>query len=570
MKHFILTLLCVGTCLAAVAAPPRIKAKADVVINKFDKVDLRRDLPTLPRQYRSIIKVDEKVMTPQRFFTEFGVTPDDNQLLKKAPRRVSPDMVATPKVAFMNNYEYSYDDDAIVQSKNYYDGGWDVDMAEIDDGVYYAYLYYNQIPVTIYADYNDNTAEMEMGCVGGWQWTDTTSTGYGTRKTYYVNDTTMYLFVLDENYFMSDNDEPCNVNGTIYNDGSLYFPDGYCFYVLNYVTTQKYNNNWLLQNTTNDTTEYMLTPFYHDTYLLTPNATHSYDIMYDVNDIEHNENNIYMYQYDDSIALVWNLWQLGGKDNFMYIREDGSMTFPIGQSVGTDNVDYLEEAYPDYDWSEGYDIIVVNYDSENDTYSNDDITGEVTPHSISWEGSQLWRYCLYNNEYYVLQHSPMINNVLTFTNDDYYFLLGYAEAPTITSEVYEDYVLVNAVTESDNSVVYLFDSNGNIVDNPYRVDRTLENQELTFYAIAAEYGKNQSEMVEVTVFIPALDIFLPGDVDNNGTINLKDVITLIDHLLNNDFNDTPTFCSENADINMDGTFTVADVSELISRIVNEP
>lgn len=567
MKHFFLTLICVGTFLAAMAVTPQIKGNPKVVLNNLERVDLKKKLPILRRQYHSIVPMGDKVMTPQNFFTEFGVTPNNNQLMKKAPKRVTADDLLSTKLAFMDCYEYNVDNDDIEQSMNLWDGGWDVDMEHVDDGMYYAYLYYNQIPVPVYVDYSNNTAEMEMGCLGGWQWSDTTFTGTGTRRTYYVNDTTEYLFIIDENYMMGNSDDFCNVGGTIYNDGSLYFPDGYTFYIVDYVTTSKYNYNWVQQSQTEDENEYQLTPFYHNTYLLTPTATHDYDIKYGENDLDHYQNNVYMFQYDDSTAVVWNLWQFGGKGSFMYLHEDWSMTFPIGQIVGTEDVAELEEYYPNYDWSEGYNFNLYNYDLEIDDYSIEDITGTVTPESMSWDGSVVMRYCTLNGDYYAIQYYPMINNVLNFTNGDY-FKIGYAEQPTISSSVLDEFVEVKAETISENCTAYLFDSDGNLLDNPAYIERTDADQELTFYAVGIEYGKNQSEITEATIFIPAYVPTIVGDVDKNGTIGLSDVITLIDHLLNGDWDDSENFNYEAGDVNFDGFVNISDVTALINKIVN--
>ena len=573
MKHFLLTLLCVGMCLATMAANPLIKGKTLPVLNKLDKwekieVEPKHPLPHHLHHLPSLLRVDQKLLTPQHFFTEHGVTPDDNLLLKNAPRRSGSENVSGNKIAFMDCYEYNPDNNDIELSKNYYGGGWDVHMESIDDGVYNAYLYYGNLPVTVYVDSRNDDAEMEMGCMGAWQWCDTTSTGLGTRKTYFINDTTRYMFIIDEGWLMGDSEEFTNISGNIYSDGTLFFPDGYVFYTIDHVTTTKLNYKQEFVSTSNDTIE-SFSPFYRNTYLMTPNAVHSYDVKYDVDDVEHYDDNVYMYQYDDSTAVVWNLWQMGGQGNFMLIHEDGSMTFPIGQVVGTDEVDYLEEAFPDYDWSEGYDIVVVNYDEANDDYSTDDITGTVTHENISWDGSVLWRYCMFDDVYYVIQYPPLVNNELTFTNGDI-FLLGYAEKPAILSETYEESVLVTAATESENCTVYLFDGEGNMIDNPAIIARTSENQEFTFYAISMEYGKNQSEVSVKTIGVPALGpSFMIGDVDGDGKLGLNDIITLIDHLLTNDWDDAPGFISEAADVNMDGSFNVQDMAELGNLVTND-
>ena len=55
-----------------------------------------------------------------------------------------------------------------------------------------------------------------------------------------------------------------------------------------------------------------------------------------------------------------------------------------------------------------------------------------------------------------------------------------------------------------------------------------------------------------------------GDVDGNGTVNISDVTTLIDYLLNND----TVINWENADIDGDGTINISDVTALIDKLLS--
>ena len=57
---------------------------------------------------------------------------------------------------------------------------------------------------------------------------------------------------------------------------------------------------------------------------------------------------------------------------------------------------------------------------------------------------------------------------------------------------------------------------------------------------------------------------LTGDVDGSGTINISDVTTLIDYLLNND----TVINRENADIDGDGTINISDVTALIDKLLS--
>jgi hypothetical protein len=55
-----------------------------------------------------------------------------------------------------------------------------------------------------------------------------------------------------------------------------------------------------------------------------------------------------------------------------------------------------------------------------------------------------------------------------------------------------------------------------------------------------------------------------GDVDGNGAVNISDVTTLIDYLLNND----TVINRENADIDGDGTINIGDVTALIDKLLS--
>ena len=57
---------------------------------------------------------------------------------------------------------------------------------------------------------------------------------------------------------------------------------------------------------------------------------------------------------------------------------------------------------------------------------------------------------------------------------------------------------------------------------------------------------------------------LKGDVDGSGTVNISDVTTLIDYLLNND----TVINRENADVDGDGTINISDVTALIDTLLS--
>lgn len=562
MKHLLLSLMCAGLCLAATAAVPRVNANTKVMGKTPAKTlvtpgQLKRDKLRLP------VPVDAKnTLTPQSFFTNHGVTPNDNSLLKKAPRRLSADDLLSTKTAYMLGYEYSPDTEDMELSPNYMWGGWNVEMVQYDNNWFGAYLLYEEIPVDIYVNYDNNIAEMLMDCLAGWQWSDTVAAG----RTTYIYDTTEYVCIFDENYMLSDDVyvEPTNLIGTVYDDGSIYFPDGWCIYTIQY--TQKTMIRSGRATITYDTI-CDVSRFFRETYLLTPNATHEFDV-----DNDHCINNAYMYQYDDTTAVVWNLWQLGGRGSYMFIHEDGSMTLPVGQAVGTSDVADLAQTYPLYDWSEGYEWILLGYDPETDDYSVDDIQGTVSSTEIAWDASQLCRYCTYNGNYFALFYDPVLNNKLTFINGER-FVFGNAAAPEFTVTEGDFAYAIEAVPTEDGTQVYMFTYDPSaytivgMVDNPYVVERTAEDQMvyLAAYADGYDIGKNPSGWVVAQFVVPALEISL-GDLNGDRTIDSLDLMALKDVLLNEAWGEVN---SDVADVNGDGTIDLKDITALIKLMNGE-
>ena len=559
MRKVFFTLLFVGVCLTSVAATPRLR-KAAVNVDKCPDLSALVEKIKPSRPLLSPVMCGEKnVMSLNSFFTQRGVTPDDNMLMKNAPKRISSQDLLSTKIAFMECYEMNETTGEVELADCYYDGGWDVEMEQLDDNEFGAYVCFSFMPVGISVDYASGSAEMMMD-YQGWHWSDTV----GTSRIQTVHDTTKYVVIANEEWFLGESDEFTNLSGTLYNDGSLYFPDGWCYCIIDYVTTTVLRNGSVYSEVSD--TSYVTSPIYRNTYLMTPNAVHDYDVDYSLSfgsreDVEHEANNVYMFQYDDTTAVVWNIWGLGGRGTFMYIHDDGSMVFPAFQVAGTVDVSYYEEKYPEYDWSEGNEYVIVGYDLDNGEYYVSDIEGEVTQDRITWGGTQLWNYCTLDGVYYALQFYPMFNNVLAFVDGESFVLGGSSELPVISSEVYGAYVLVTAEPTGEDGVAYLFNSEGSPVDNPCEVSRTDEDQYIMFYAVESDPGKNVSELVVQEILVPALDVL--GDVNGDREINLQDVIALIDGLVNGAFDGINIDC---ADVDQDGQLSLNDVIDLINMI----
>ena len=66
--------------------------------------------------------------------------------------------------------------------------------------------------------------------------------------------------------------------------------------------------------------------------------------------------------------------------------------------------------------------------------------------------------------------------------------------------------------------------------------------------------------------IPEQPTVLPGDVNDDGVVDIADVTTLIDYLLGNDIH---PFNNANADVNQDTGIDIADVTTLIDHLLND-
>ena len=85
-----------------------------------------------------------------------------------------------------------------------------------------------------------------------------------------------------------------------------------------------------------------------------------------------------------------------------------------------------------------------------------------------------------------------------------------------------------------------------------------------FITFNAETGE-----INCTATLVVEPVGMRGDVNNDGVVAIADVTTLINHVLMNDFNDSESFNSENADCNLDGKWNISDVTALINYILSK-
>ena len=551
MKKFLaLMFVCAG--LTAMAVTPQLN-NVKVMQGKPSKA-LVNKAAAMPQSKMMTQQQVNKQITDYKhslpgFFRQNNLTPNDNLLLKKAPRRVTEDVLLNSNPLF-SALTYSYDQagDSLALTLPVFLGGWTCDVAAGDNaGEYKYYAYFTQIPNIVSIDLANNTAEMQAGALAGFQWKDTVSQG---NNSYIYNDTTEYILLLDANSVLKGGDW-ANIAGTVYDDGSINFADGWCYYDIMFVETTTVNPR---TGTTvdRDTIEGMITDFLVDTWFMTPNGTHTFTASNG-----NRSNDVYMFQYDDTTAISWNLWGLGSRGVEMTIREDGTMAFP-SQVVYYEDMSAYESQWP------GVGNVFYNFskDEESGYLTDDAAVGTVDASTITWPYSYVGT--LYNDGAGVVGFGAWTNNVLTWKSEYDFWMLGKTADPVISSEVTDDYVVISLTVE--DGAAYVMTVDGVQVESPYQVERGTEDKTVTVMAIAQAYGKGASEVVQTEVLIPAKeDEGMRGDVNNDKVVNISDAIALINAITNSDFD---SINMDNADVNFSGSVDISDAITLISYVLN--
>ena len=333
MKKFLaLAFVCAG--LTAMAVTPRVNNVniADLT-KKAGNGSMVMKSNTLAKSLTAgvmNVQAGKSQMSPKQFFSSRNLTPGDNALLKRAPRRVTADDIANAEYLDFRYVLTFGEDGYLTQADPYYVGGQGVFFANEDGQLYAAGLYWNLmgkgewLPLNV--DYTTNEVSLNTGIIVD----DTTMVGnvssVGTSKVRV--DTVMFGVLVNEQYFYgATTNDP--VTGTLYEDGSIAFNDsiGYAYWCS--VKLQKYtkvgSSDWQLSE--EDSTETI--EIYRGNQFLVANGTHDYKFYSSSypNGVADN-NNVYMFQDAMGTVSVWNLWGFGMPDCSMYVDEGGVMEFP--------------------------------------------------------------------------------------------------------------------------------------------------------------------------------------------------------------------------------------------------
>jgi len=565
MKKFLaLMFVCAG--LTAMAAAPQMN-KANFTKKATTQV---MKANTLASEFTNPVmgKIGKNALTPKKFFKENGLTPNDNLLAKKAPRRLSDEDVAG--LTYLDQtyiYTFNADSNKVVEADPHYVGGGGVYQQVYNGRLYIAGFYWNQFTGSTYylpldIDYTTGDVTFNTGTLLD----DDTIQGKvinESGKRYRV-DTVDYSVIVPEDWDGSAEFSP--ITGKIYEDGTIEFNDELGYELVGYRALVRYaisgsGNNQTATFESGDTTNYDL--IYRGTQFLVVNGKHTFDFKGSGSTAQTINGNVYMYQRNDSTVIAFNLFTFGYPGRVFYIHEDGSMTFPPQYIYDDEGEDFANGLF---ELDENHNF-VINADGYVDGFLGYGCTGNVTPDAITWDATVM------TSESGSLFY-PFFNNSLSFTNGEK-FLLGKAAAPTINMAEGETAYTFTAVANEDGTTAYLYivdgEGNATMVDNPYVVNRTDVDQTITLAALAdgEAIGKNPSEWVVAQYTIPALaPSFVEGDVNRDGKVTIADVTALITALMSQNFDETDTFLPDAGDMDGDGSIKINDVTALIGMLMN--
>ena len=137
------------------------------------------------------------------------------------------------------------------------------------------------------------------------------------------------------------------------------------------------------------------------------------------------------------------------------------------------------------------------------------------------------------------------------------------EAPTITTQMTNDAVIVNMSSDMDYKKLIV--DGEEVLELPYVAGRTYNDYTITVQAGHSPDCVRWVWTEETSILIPAKEVpLLRGDVDGDGSVSIADVTSLIDYLLSGN----EAFVPGKADVDLNGTITIADVTTLIDYLLS--
>ena len=435
MKHFILFLLCMGACLNITAAAPRLnKANLAKLSNLTHVKNIQNSQFGQNMTMMRIEEANNDFASPRDFFKAHGLTPADNRLSRKAPRRISEDNVLnTDYLDFRYVYRLNDDGTGLEPSDYFYRGGLGVYFETFDNQLYCAGLFFDEnrgemyyLPIDI--DYSTNEVWLPTGFVIH---DDTISSKTEDSNPTSYTDTITYTYMVDSDWWLGNSETFSDVPGVIYEDGTIVFDDqlGYVYAGFETVNTYKRTGNPFTGYTYNlessDTTYFE--ELYFNTQFIAANALQQYQV--DDGSNHHQFNSAYMFQYDATTAVIFNLYGLGMPGVEMNIYPDGTMKYSLDQPLGEVGP-YFRKMYQDYFGDEyNWDYVrwywPIALDENNVETEDSVIIGTVEPTTLKWGPMEYFLPGIIRNsdgQYMAMTSYPLINNELTFTDGSEFIL----------------------------------------------------------------------------------------------------------------------------------------------------
>lgn len=414
----LLALLFVCAGLTAMAGTPNQAFK--VKMNKAEMAQMKAQAKTQMMPKRNVTPLSLNTQSVAPSLAPQSVMLKQQNLMKRAPRRVTADQMFGDRLSFANLYDWSQemvieengdttykmnltkgDPFLTGESMRIYEDSYSDGSTTYTDTLLSSLYYFEDIP--IHLDLANNKAY--LGDAEGYNVTselvsiDTVTSGGGWfQQTNYVYHVYMIWLVAGD-VFTEDVAEHL-IEGQISEDGSIvYFPGNMVYYFAQYKRTLNSNGQWTGSWTQEDGP--WLTRFFGDVMMATPNGTHEY-----TDDEGTTESNgVLMYQNETAdTVVVWNLYDLGMPGNVMTLKSDYTMEFPA---------QYIYDFYDEYTNQAG-DSIGGDFFNMYYAVNGNDTIVEMGNKGVFNESQITWENCVLFNGNVLLAN--FVNNKLTFTD----------------------------------------------------------------------------------------------------------------------------------------------------------
>ena len=516
MKHLFFVFVCACMALAAVAGVP-----------KQDAARLRQALKNGP--VIDATKMGEGKsgqVSFHQFMREHNVNPGDNRITKNAPRRQSADSLNGGRIISAEVWPLKSDNGELIVGDTAFSMGWNASISYAVDS-YFIDGFYGDCSMPIYMDGDIPyiyTCTIKDELIEG----QITGTSLLTR----TDTLTWAMCIVDDNYW---EDEDVELQpGTIYDDGSILFPNHY------YVYYEKIVNKYRIRRSdgaivgllSTDTTA-VVSPVYNNIYLLNSNGIHECDYMA-LHHHVYSRDSLDFSRLDLVSLLVQGDDSGSGGSGSSYVLTDifdvdgtsGLHPRPIGPRRGLTRV--------------GGDP----WDAASTFYlQNGSIQAPV--YMFQLDESTICVYNLYGVGYTASIMTLHPNGSVTMPSQ----VMLYSGADFYNCSPQEGYLQ--------------FGNTGALVNDSIEWGLIIPCSLTSEYTY--NFDNNRLYLTDGSHFELPL---LLRDVNRDRMLTVADVSSLINHVLNSDLALSPNFDPTAADVNNDGEVTIADITLLIHVLLS--